>query len=110
WARAAGMIAVDRSGGVAALHEVARSARAAVAEGRQVLIFPEGTRREAGAPPDYKLGVAHLYRDLGVPIVPVALNSGLFWPRRTLIHRKGTIVAEVQPTVPVGLDPRLAFR
>ncbi|HUG62713.1 MAG TPA: lysophospholipid acyltransferase family protein [Methylomirabilota bacterium] len=110
WARASGMIAVDRSGGVAALHEMTRDARAAVTEGRQVMIFPEGTRREAGAPPDYKPGIVHLYRELGAPIVPVALNSGLFWPRRTLVHRKGAIVAEVQLIIPAGLEPRQAFR
>jgi 1-acyl-sn-glycerol-3-phosphate acyltransferase len=110
WARCAGMIAVDRSRGVSALTEMTRDARAAVAAGRQVLIFPEGTRREAGAPPDYKLGVAHLYRDVGVPMVPVALNSGIFWPRRSLVHRRGTIVAEALPAIPAGLEPRQAFR
>ncbi len=110
WLRATGMIPIDRSGGISALHDMARRARAALDEGRQVLIFPEGTRREAGAPPDYKLGTAHLYRDLKAPIVPVALNSGVFWPRRSLVHRKGTIVAEVLPPIPAGLDPREAFR
>jgi 1-acyl-sn-glycerol-3-phosphate acyltransferase len=110
WARSVGMIGVDRNRGTAALAEMTERAREAVAEGRQVLIFPEGTRREAGAPADYRLGVAHLYRDLGVPMVPVALNSGLFWPRRSLIHRKGTIVAEALPPIPAGLEARKAFR
>jgi 1-acyl-sn-glycerol-3-phosphate acyltransferase len=104
------MIPVDRSGGVSALNEMTRAARAAVAEGRQVVIFPEGTRRDAGAPPDYKLGVALLYRDLAVPMIPVALNSGLFWPRRSLVHAPGTIVAEVLDPIPAGLEPRKAFR
>lgn len=110
WCRAAGMIPVDRDRGVSALHDMTRRAREALAEGRQVLIFPEGTRREAGAAPDYKLGTAHLYRDFKVPMVPVALNSGLFWPRRSMIHRPGTIVAEVLDPVPPDLEPREAFR
>jgi 1-acyl-sn-glycerol-3-phosphate acyltransferase len=110
WCRTAGMIPVDRSGGVSALHAMTDAARKAVADGRQVVIFPEGTRRDAGAEPDYKLGIAHLYKDLRVPLIPVALNSGLYWPRRSLVHARGTIVAEVLPPIPAGLDARQAFR
>jgi 1-acyl-sn-glycerol-3-phosphate acyltransferase len=110
WCRVAGMIPVDRSGGVSALNAMTRMARDAVAAGRQVVIFPEGTRRDAGAPPDYKLGIAHLYKDLGVPMIPVALNSGLFWPRRSMVHARGTIVAEALPAIPPALDARQAFR
>jgi 1-acyl-sn-glycerol-3-phosphate acyltransferase len=110
WASRAQMIPVDRTGGLGALAEMTERAKAAVAAGRQIVIFPEGTRTEPGAAPDYKLGVAYLYRDLGIPMIPVALNSGLFWPRRTLVHRKGTIVAEVLPPIPAGLETRAAFR
>lgn len=102
------MIPVDRSAGMSALKSLARAARVEVEAGRQILIFPEGTRRAPGAPPDYKFGVAHLYGALGVPCLPVALNSGLYWPRRALIKRAGTIRVEMLPAIPPGLG-RAAF-
>lgn len=102
------MIPVDRKGGSAALKAMTRRAQADMEEGRQILIFPEGTRRAAGAPPDYKFGVAHLYSSLKVPCLPVALNSGLYWPRRALLRRPGTILVEVLPPIPPGLG-RAAF-
>ena len=67
----------------AALRRMLREAKERVADGRQIIIFPEGTRRAPGAPPDYKTGVVLLYDALKVPCVPVALNSGLVWPRRS---------------------------
>ena len=79
-----GMIPVDRDKGPAALRRMLREAKKRVADGREIIIFPEGTRRAPGAPPDYKTGVVLLYDALGVPCVPVALNSGLFWPRRSV--------------------------
>ena len=99
----AGMIPVRR-GGATALAEMNRSARLKAAEGRQIIIFPEGTRRPPGAPPAYKNGVAHLYRTLGVPCLPVGLNSGLFWPRRHYIRRPGTVVIEFGEVIPAGLS------
>ena len=72
--------------------------------GRQLIIFPEGTRRAPGAEPRYKFGVAQLYAEVGVPCVPVALNSGLFWPRRAFLRLPGTIVVEFLPPIPPGLD------
>jgi 1-acyl-sn-glycerol-3-phosphate acyltransferase len=83
-------------------------AREEAAQGRQIMIFPEGTRRPAGAPPAYKYGVAHLYTTLGVPCVPIALNSGLYWPRRQFIRRPGTVVVEILEPIPAGL-PRDEF-
>jgi 1-acyl-sn-glycerol-3-phosphate acyltransferase len=77
-------------------------ARRAAEDGRQILIFPEGTRRRPGAPPAYKFGVAHLYDSLGAPCVPVALNSGLYWPRRSFIRRPGTAVIEFLDPIPPG--------
>ena len=77
-------------------------------DGRETIIFPEGTRRPPGAPPDYKTGIVLLYDALGVPCLPVALNSGLFWPRRSVIRRPGTIVVEILPPIPPGL-PRDEF-
>lgn len=99
-----GMIPVDRGGRARALNQVARRARIELGEkGRQLLIFPEGTRRPPGAPPAYKYGVAHLYGELGVPCLPVAVNSGLFWPRRKFLRPPGTIRLEFMPPIAPGL-------
>jgi 1-acyl-sn-glycerol-3-phosphate acyltransferase len=100
----AGMIPVDRSRGSSAIADMNRRARDEVARGRQILIYPEGTRRAPGAEPAYKQGVAHLYRSLGVPCLPVALNSGLFWPRRRFVMRPGTIIVEFLEPIPPGLE------
>jgi 1-acyl-sn-glycerol-3-phosphate acyltransferase len=75
-----------------------------VAEGRQILVFPEGTRRAPGAPPAYKPGAAARYLNLKVPCVPMALNSGMFWPRRKFLRYPGTIIVEFLPPIPPGLD------
>ena len=103
YALRAGMIAVDRSGHASSLRKMVADARARLADGRQIVIFPEGTRRPVGAPPDYKPGVAALYSQLGAPCVPVALNSGVFWPRKGLARRPGTIVIEFLAPIPPGL-------
>ena len=97
------MIPVDRDKGPSALRRMLREAKKRAAAGREIIIFPEGTRRVPGAPPDYKTGVALLYESLGVPCVPVALNSGVFWPRRSLTRRPGTIVVEILDPIPPGL-------
>lgn len=97
------MIAVHR-GGQNALAKMNRRAAAEAAAGRQIIIFPEGTRRAPGAEPAYRSGVLHLYRSLGTPCVPVALNSGVFWPRRHWIRRPGTMVIEFLPAIPPGLS------
>ena len=104
YARHGGMIPVDRGGGKAALSSMADGARRALGEGRQIIIFPEGTRRPAGADPKYKFGVARLYAEAGVPCVPIALNSGLFWPRRRFLRFPGTVRVEVLDPIPPGLD------
>jgi 1-acyl-sn-glycerol-3-phosphate acyltransferase len=98
-----GMIAVDRGARSQALTDMTERAKAEVGRGRQLIIFPEGTRRAPGAEPRYKFGVAHLYGELSVPCVPVALNSGLFWPRRAFRRLPGTIVAEFLPPIEPGL-------
>ena len=91
---------------MAALSRMAAIAQRELARGRQIVIFPEGTRRLPGAEPAYKPGVAYLYAKAGVACVPLALNSGLFWPRRSLIRLPGTIVVEVLDPIPPGLDSR----
>lgn len=103
-----GMIGVDRSAGGRALIAMARRAGEAVKHGRQLIIFPEGTRRPVGAPPDYKPGISQIYAQSGVACLPVALNSGLFWPRRTFLRYPGTLVVEFLEPLPPGL-PRREF-
>jgi 1-acyl-sn-glycerol-3-phosphate acyltransferase len=104
YAKHGGMIPVDRGAGKLALGGMMTEARAALAEGRQIIIFPEGTRRAAGAEPRYKFGISHLYAEAGVPCVPVALNSGLFWARRGFRRFPGTITVEFLDPIPPGLE------
>jgi 1-acyl-sn-glycerol-3-phosphate acyltransferase len=99
----AAMIPVDRTKGSQALAEMNARARREAERNRQVIIFPEGTRRPPGAEPKYKYGVVHLYKEMGVPCLPVALNSGLFWPRRSIRRYPGTIRVEVLDPIPPSL-------
>jgi len=111
WCMAKGrMIPVDRGAGSQALGAMTKRAREEIRTGRQLIIFPEGTRRPPGAEPRYKFGVAHLYAEVGVPCVPVALNSGLFWPRRAFLRLPGTIVVEFLDPIPPGLDKDVFFK
>ena len=103
------MVPVDRGAGSQALIAMTERARIELTRGRQLIIFPEGTRRPAGAEPRYKYGVAHLYAAEGVPCLPVALNSGLFWPRRSLWLRPGTVIVEFLDPIAPGLDKDAFF-
>jgi 1-acyl-sn-glycerol-3-phosphate acyltransferase len=100
----AGMIAINRSAGGRALLKLVRRTSEEVRNGRQLIIFPEGTRRPVGAPPQYKPGVAQLYASSRVDCLPVALNSGLFWPRRTFMRYPGTLIVEFLDPLPPGLS------
>jgi 1-acyl-sn-glycerol-3-phosphate acyltransferase len=102
----AGMIAIDRKAGAGALRSLVAGASRAVAQGRSIVIFPEGTRTAPGMHRPYQPGVAALYRQLGLPVVPVALNSGLFWGRRHFLKRPGRIVLEILPPIPPSRDRR----
>src|SRR5262245_5543105 len=102
-------IFVKRESGPSALRALIRDARGRAAHGREIVIFPEGTRRPPGAPPDYKPGFIALYEGLNLPCVPLALNSGLFWPRRSLLRHPGTVVIEMLDPIPPGL-PRAEAR
>ena len=104
----AGQIAIDRARSLSALARMMARAREALRAGRQVFVFPEGTRRPPGAPPRYKFGVAALYEESGAPCLPVALNTGLFWGRRGFSRRPGVAVIEYLPPILPGLD-RAAF-
>ena len=101
------MIAVDRKGGSKALRAMLKAGKDAAANGRPVVIFPEGTRTAPGEHLPYQPGIAAFYKSLHVPVVPVALNSGLFWPRRQFVRRPGTIVLEFLPPIEPGLDRKI---
>ena len=103
-----GAIGIDRGAGGAAIRQLLKDARKSVAAGRPIIIFPEGTRTPPGETGDYQSGVAALYRDLKIPVVPIALNSGMYWPRRKLIRRPGVITLRFLPPIPPGL-PRKEF-
>ena len=104
--RKAGMIGIDRDLGAAAMRRMLIAARAAVAIGRPILIFPEGTRTPVGSAAPYHPGVGALARDLKLPLVPVALNSGVFWGRRHFLKRPGKIVIEILPPLAPDTDRR----
>jgi len=109
WLKIAGNIAINRGSPTAALRKVIEGTRAATAAGRQVIIFPEGTRAEAGAKADYKQGIAQIYKSLDVPVLPVAHNAGTVWPRKARVHRRGTIVVDFLEPIPAGLKPKEMF-
>ncbi|WP_084399470.1 lysophospholipid acyltransferase family protein [Henriciella aquimarina] len=103
------MIAIDRAGTSKTLKMMIRQGKSCVEDGRQILIYPEGTRTKPGHPADYKsAGLSALYNALEVPVVPLATNSGLCWPARGLTRRPGLVVYEAQPPIPAGL-PRKEF-
>lgn len=103
-----GMIPVDREAGALAIRSMLQQAKAAVAQGKTIGIYPQGTRTAPGTKLPYHPGVAALYTHLKLPVVPVALNSGLFWPRRAWFLHPGTITLEVLDVIEPGLD-RKAF-
>ena len=102
----AGMIRLDRGKGAEALRTLIDGGRKAVKRGSPIWIFPEGTRTPPGKKGRYHSGVAALYRELGLPVVPVALNSGLYWERRSFAKRAGTVLVEFLDPIEPGLDRR----
>ncbi|GBF56550.1 1-acyl-sn-glycerol-3-phosphate acyltransferase [Candidatus Phycosocius bacilliformis] len=103
YCRKAGLIAIDRSGHMSALKAMVAQAKQRFEQGRPLIIFPEGTRQIVGAEPDYKPGVAAIYMMLGVPCVPLALNTGVVWPAKGILRYPGTAVFEFLPVIPPGL-------
>lgn len=104
----AGNVGIDRAAGAKALRAILRDTRRALDDGRPVVIFPEGTRTAPGSTRPYQPGVAALYSQLKVQVVPVALNSGVFWGRRTFLKKPGTITLQILPPIQPGLS-RSAF-
>lgn len=103
-----GVIAINRASGVKALNQMVAESKAAMVDDRAVLMFPEGTRTAVGQAPDYHSGVAMLYGALNCPVVPVALNTGLYWGRGRACKRPGQAVIEFLDPIPAGL-PRKEF-
>jgi 1-acyl-sn-glycerol-3-phosphate acyltransferase len=86
-----------------ALKSIIRGAQPAIAEKRQIMIYPEGTRRAPGETPNYKFGIAHLYKELALPVVPIAHMAGLYWPRRQFMRYPGVIKCRVLPAILPGM-------
>lgn len=105
--RRAGMIPIDRSRGTKSIRDMIARAGPLRDEGRPIVIFPEGTRTVPGRHLPYHPGVAALYRELGLPVVPVALNSGLFWGRNSFLKKPGCILVEVLPSIEPGLHRKV---
>jgi 1-acyl-sn-glycerol-3-phosphate acyltransferase len=103
YAKQVGAIVVDRSAHASALRKLVREARDRFAENRQVVIFPEGTRTPVGETGEYKPGIAALYRQIDVPVHPVATNSGVHWPAHGFLRTPGTIIFEYLEPIPPGL-------
>ncbi|HVT52288.1 MAG TPA: lysophospholipid acyltransferase family protein [Dongiaceae bacterium] len=108
--RKVGMIAIDRKAGASALRNMTRQSAEIFAQDRSLLIFPEGTRVAPGQQRPYQPGIAGLYGQLKVPVVPVALNSGLFWGRRSFVKKPGTITVAFLPAIQPGLDRKALMR
>jgi 1-acyl-sn-glycerol-3-phosphate acyltransferase len=104
------LIPVNRGARQAALDQIVQIGRERMKENRQIIIYPEGTRRPVGAEPAYKFGVAHLYGELNVPCVPVALNSGLYWPRRSLRFTPGKVRMEFLDPIMPGMEKTEFFK
>jgi 1-acyl-sn-glycerol-3-phosphate acyltransferase len=106
YAARAGSIAIDRKAGAGALRRMVAAARPIAAQGRPIVIFPEGTRVAPGAHLPYQPGVAALYQALALPLVPAAVNSGLFWGRRSFVKRPGRITLDFLEPIPPGRTRR----
>ena len=102
------MVAINRDGGGLALRQLVRESQKIIEDGRQLVIFPEGTRSRPGTKLPYHPGVAAIYKKNGVSVTPVALNSGLFWGRRSFAKKPGKIIIEFLPPVVPGME-RKAF-
>jgi 1-acyl-sn-glycerol-3-phosphate acyltransferase len=98
------MIPLKRETHAQALKSLVRAAREVIAKGRQIVIYPEGTRQELSAPPDYKPGIAAMYKDLGLPVTPIALNTGLVWGPKGIIRKPGHVTIKFLPAIPAGLS------
>lgn len=104
YVRRCGHVPIDRSGGASALKNLVAASKKVSEDGRPIIIFPQGTRVEVGEAASYQPGIAGLYKGLGVPVVPVGLNSGLFYSQKGLMQRGGTVEMVFGDPIPPGLD------
>lgn len=101
-----GLVAIDRSQGAGALRSISKGCQKAMEDGRNIIIFPQGTRVKPGDAKPYKsAGLAKIYKDLNVPVVPLALNSGVFWGKNAFFKKPGTVTFEFLPPIPAGQPP-----
>jgi 1-acyl-sn-glycerol-3-phosphate acyltransferase len=100
-----GQIPINRSQGASAMKQISAGCSAALASGRSIAIFPQGTRVAPGASAEYKPGLAKIYRDLQVPIIPMSLNTGMFWGRNSFFKNRGTVIFEFHAPIPPGIPP-----
>lgn len=109
YGRAMGLVPIDRSKGKEAMQLMVDKANEAIENGRSLLLFPQGTRIRVSAKAPYKGGIIKLYDGLNVPVVPVALNAGVFWPKNSFWKKSGTITVEILPAIPAGLPTDQMF-
>jgi 1-acyl-sn-glycerol-3-phosphate acyltransferase len=100
------MIAIDRSAGASSIKQLIRDGKEALAENRSIVIFPEGTRTKPNSTPNYQPGITAMYSSLGASVVPVALNSGLYWGKNAFFKKPGKIIIEFLPPIPAGLPKK----
>lgn len=101
-----GMIAVNRAAGGATLKKLLHDAKDRMKQGRPIIIFPEGTRTKPGKTTEYKPGLVFLYQNLNVPVIPVAINTGLFWAKNSFLRYPGKIIIEFLPPLPTGMEKK----
>jgi 1-acyl-sn-glycerol-3-phosphate acyltransferase len=104
------MIPIDRDAGTKALRQMVEEGQLALEQGRSILIFPEGTRQAPGTPIEFKRGVELLYSKLNAPLLPVAMNSGIFWLPGNQTKRAGVIRVSILPAIPAGQKPQEAIK
>ncbi len=104
------MIPIDRGARGKVMAEMSKRTRHELAKQRQLIIYPEGTRRPPGAEPEYKYGVARIYSELNVPVVPIVHHAGLFWPRRKSIRQPGHFKVRILPPIQPGMEPMEFFK
>ncbi len=97
------MISIDRSDGISAIRKMLKQANSKISEGYSIIVFPEGTRKKPGDKPDYKTGFIGIYNETESEILPVAVNSGRYWPKHTFIKNPGKIIIKILKPIPAKL-------
>ena len=98
------MVSIDRKGGAKTMRKILKEIKYRFDDGSSIIIFPEGTRKKPGDAPDYKTGFIGIYNEVNRKLLPVAVNSGLCWPKHSLIMQKGHIIIDIQPHIESHLD------